>query len=58
MYGKGWPGPNRERGEDGVDLAMEALLELAELLLAEVLDAADGDRFGGECRAEVTLPEA
>jgi hypothetical protein len=48
---------DRERCENGIDLALEALLELPELLLGEILDSPDGDSLGGEGGPQVSLPE-
>ena len=58
MYGKGWPGSDGERREHGIDLALEALLELAEVLVAEILDATDGDTRGFEGGPQLPLPQA
>jgi hypothetical protein len=50
--------PHRQRREHRIDLAMEAPLELGQLLLAEILDAADRDSLGGERGAQLALPES
>ncbi len=47
-----------ERGQHGVDVALEALLELFQVLLLAVLDATDHDAFGCERGAEVPLPDS
>ena len=52
------PRPDGERREHRVDLAVEALLELPELLRVEILDAADRDPLCLQGRAELALPEA
>ena len=46
-----------ERREHRVDLAVEAPLELRELLRPEILDAADRDSLGGERGTQLALPE-
>ena len=50
-------GADRERREHGIDLALEALLELRELLRPEILDAADRDPLSGERGTQLALPE-
>ena len=55
---EGLAGSDGERREDGIDLALEALLELAEVLVAEILDATDGDTRGFEGGPQLPLPEA
>ena len=56
--GKRLAGAYGERSEHGVDVALEALLELLQILLLAVLDAADHDALGCECGTEVTLPDS
>ena len=51
-------GPDRERREHGIDLAVEERRELLELLLGAVRDPADEDPFLLERRAQLALPEA
>ena len=55
--GERLPGADRERGEHGVDLALEALLELGLLLLRALLDLGDDDALaaGGRWLGEVPV---
>src|SRR5262249_27552684 len=49
---------DRQRREDRIDLALEAALELRELLVGQVLDAAHLDALGSKPGAQLTLPES
>ena len=53
---KGLARADRERRQDRVDLAVEALGELGEVLLGHIGDAADDDPFLGESRLQLALP--
>ncbi len=50
-------GADRERGEDREDVALEAVLELFELLAVAVFDVSDDHSGLGERRAKISLPE-
>ena len=57
MYGNGWRRPDRERREHRKDLPVEDLLELAELLLLEIVDLGDDDALLRQGRLQLALPE-
>ena len=48
MYGNGWPGIDRERGQDREDLVVEALAERAAWCSGDRGVVDDRDAFGGE----------
>ena len=51
-------GTERERGEDGVDIALEALGELCLLGLVALGDAADEDALVVQSRSQLPVPDA
>jgi hypothetical protein len=56
MNGKGCPA-DCERGQHGVDLALEALGKLGQLLVGRVADPGDRDSLLGERGEQLTAPE-
>ena len=54
---KGLARADRERCQDRIDLAVEALGELGQVLLGAVRDASDDDPFLRQRRLQLTLPE-
>ena len=55
--GKRLAGPDGQRRQYGEDLALEAVVELCELLRLELLDARDDDPLLGQRRAELVPPQ-
>ena len=54
---EGLTGADSERGQDREDLALEALVELGNLVGIEIVDLRDHDPLVRECRAKRLLPE-